>query len=319
MNSERFVIAALALLAGMCQVGAADAFSWKTEPDSVALLQGEQTVWQFHFGTNDPKPCFHPVALPGGPDLIWHRPADHPWHLGLWFSWKFINGVNYWEEDPKTGLLAGRTEWEAPRIETRPDFSARITMNLTYRPAVGPPVLTERRVIEISPPNGQGVYQQDWELTFTAADQDTLLDRTPLANEPNGKPWGGYAGLSVRFARGFQDARALTDQRQIEFADGYYRGKASAMDYAGLIDKREAGIAILDHPGNLNAPSPWYAINDNIMRYFSPAFLCYKPHTIKAGQSLTLRYRLIVHPGRWDTERLRAERERYSVKQLKPD
>jgi len=48
------------------------------------------------------------------------------------------------------------------------------------------------------------------------------------------------------------------------------------------------------------------------MRYFSPAFLCDAAYTIKAGQSLTLRYRLIAHPGRWDSQRLRAEGERYA-------
>jgi len=77
-----------------------------------------------------------------------------------------------------------------------------------------------------------------------------------------------------------------------------------------LIDQQEAGIAILDHPKNLNAPTPWYAINDQTMRYFSPAVLCCKPHTLQAGQSLTLRYRLIIHPGRWDAKRLRSERDR---------
>ena len=28
------------------------------------------------------------------------RPPDHIWHHGLWFSWKFINKVNYWEIYP---------------------------------------------------------------------------------------------------------------------------------------------------------------------------------------------------------------------------
>jgi hypothetical protein len=46
------------------------------------------------------------------------------------------------------------------------------------------------------------------------------------------------------------------------------------------------------------------------MCYFSPALLGYGRHTIKAGQSLTLRYRLIVHPGRWDAQRLRDEGKR---------
>ena len=82
-------LVALAVALGVCRAGDSGALAWKTNQDWVALVQGERVVWQFHFGTNDTKPCFYPVALPEGPDLVWHRPPDHPWHLGLWFSWKF--------------------------------------------------------------------------------------------------------------------------------------------------------------------------------------------------------------------------------------
>ncbi len=278
---------------------------WQRQTGSVALLENGRVVWQFNFHTNQAKPFFHPVAPPGGPALTWDHPADHRWHHALWFSWKFLNGVNYWEEDAETGLSPGRTEWRDAQVETHPDFSARVVMDLTYRPAGGNPVLTEHRVIEISPPDRQGLYRQDWTMTFTAAGQDVVFDRTPLPGEPGGQPWGGYAGLSVRFAQRIKDARAVTAEGLVEFAQGRYRGKAGAMDYSGLFEQSEAGIAILDHPGNLNSPSPWYAINDDTMRYFSPAVLCYHPHTLKPGQSLNLRYRLVVHPGRWSQETLR--------------
>ena len=36
------------------------------------------------------------------------------------------------------------------------------------------------------------------------------------------------------------------------------------------------------------------------MSFFSPAVLCYEPITLQAGERLTLRYRVIVHPGRWN-------------------
>jgi hypothetical protein len=47
------------------------------------------------------------------------------------------------------------------------------------------------------------------------------------------------------------------------------------------------------------------------MHYFSPAVTCYHPHTLKAGQSMTLRYRVIVHPDRWPTSRLQEQIDRY--------
>jgi hypothetical protein len=175
---------------------------WKREAGALALLHNGQVVWQFNFGANATKPFFHPVAPPGGPVLTLDRPPDHPWHRALWFSWKFINGVNYWEENPKTGVAQGQTAWREPRIETRPDFSARIVVDLNYRPANGQLVLTEHRVVEISPPDNDDTFHQNWTMTFTAADKDVVLDRTPLPGEPGGQPWGGLRGFVRSFRKG---------------------------------------------------------------------------------------------------------------------
>jgi hypothetical protein len=285
---------------------------WDQRDGAVSLLHNGTVLWQFNYGTNQPKPFFHPVALPEGPVLTVDRPADHPWHHGLWFAWKYIDGVNYWEPGSGAALSDGRTEWRAARVELHGDFSARIVMDLRYRPAGKDPVLAEHRVIEVSPPDAGGAYLMDWSLAFTAAGQDVVLSRTPIPGEPNGVAWGGYAGLSVRFANQLSEARAVSSQGLVEFNGGTYRGKASAMDYSGLLGQREVGIAILDHPDNLNSPSPWYAIRDNTMRYFSPAVLCFQPCTIKAGQTLRLRYRVVIHPGRWDAEKLRLQSGQYA-------
>jgi hypothetical protein len=279
--------------------------AWRWWAGQVALLRGDHVVWRFRYGPNEGKPAFHPVALPGGPPLTCFRPPDHPWHRGLWFSWKYINHVNYWEEDRKTGRAAGRTEQAPPEILTRADYSARITQDLTYHPAGGQPVMTEHRVIEISPPAADGSYHFDWDQTFTAV-RDVVLDRTPLPHEPGGRMFGGYAGLSVRLAEALAERRGQTAQETVQWHQDRYRGKSVGFDYSGVLNGREMGIAILDHPGNLNAPSPWYAINSAVMHYFSPAVICYHPHAMKAGERLRLRYRVVVHPGRWSAGQIRA-------------
>lgn len=284
----------------------ARAWNWRQTGTATALRLGQQVIWQFNHGPGEAKPCFHPVALPDRPALTGFRPNDHPWHRALWFSWKFINGVNYWEEDRTTGESAGRTEQEPPVIELREDYSARIAQDLVYRPANGNPVMREHRVVEvIAPvPEMNQEFHFDWDMTFTAL-QDLVLDRTPLPEEPGGQVFGGYAGLSVRFAPEFGNVQALTTEEPVVFAQGRYRGRASGFAYRGRIAGRDLGIAILDHPYNLNAPSPWYAINDPVMRYFSPAVICYGPHRMKTGETLRLRYRVIVNQGRWTAETLR--------------
>ena len=125
-----------------------------------------------------------------------------------------------------------------------------------YRPTNGQPVLTEQRVVEVSAPDAQGVYHLDWTMTFKALDRDVLLDRTPILGEPEGKGYGGYAGLSVRFARELTNIQVVASSGPVAFTNGSYRGKAIAADYTGTLENQEIGIAMVDHPGNLNSPAP---------------------------------------------------------------
>jgi hypothetical protein len=111
-----------------------------------------------------------------------------------------------------------------------------------------------------------------------------------------------------------QDVQTWTSQGPIAYTNGTYRGSALAMDYSGVIEKVAAGIAILDHPANINSPSPWYAIYNSNMSYFSPAVICYHPYSLRADQSLSLHYRVVVHPGRWTPEQLRAAEDRYAAR-----
>ncbi|MFZ5832493.1 MAG: PmoA family protein [Planctomycetota bacterium] len=286
--------------------------SWAQGDGFVALRQKDQVVWQFNYGPTEDKPCFHPVAIAGGPTLTQDRPEDHVWHRALWFSWKFINGVNYWEPDLKTMKMVGRTVVKDARIDTPPDFSARITMDIAYGLADQEPLLTEKRLVEVTPPDASGGYMLDWRMTFTAGSQKVVLDRTPLPGEPDGKVHGGYAGLSVRFAREMTEIQATNTEGPIEFEAGRYRGPSMGMDYCGRFDGKEAGIAILDHPRNLNSPSPWYVIHNAKMAYYSPAVIQQGPHTLEPGESMTLQYRVLVHAGRLSAEQLREAVKRYT-------
>ena len=290
-------------------------WKWEQQPDrSLALKQDNTVVWQFNYGADEPKPYFHPVALPDGRVVTCNRPPDHIWHHGLWFSWKFINGLNYWEPDSRTGKPEGRTEWSDVQIATNPNGTARIQMKLNYHPVDGSTAMTERRVVEVSTPDENGQYFMDWICRFTVGDAAVKLDRTPLPDEVGGgKPWGGYAGLSVRLARRLTERSAESTEGPVQFnPESRFRGKAQAMDYHGLIDGRPLGVAICDHPNNLNHPTPWYVIRSQTMSYFSPAVICYGPHRLEAGQSMTLRYRVIVHPEFWDADRLKVEYARFA-------
>jgi type 1 glutamine amidotransferase len=291
-----------------------DGWRWEiVDGASVALIGRAGVLWRFRYDASLDVPSIHPLNSADGRTLSWDRPPDHLWHHGLWFSWKFIDRINYWEMDSKTGRPAGRTTWSNVRVETRNDRSARIRMDLAYRPAgEEAPVLTEKRTIEISAPDGAGVYAVDWSGEFAAV-RPVVLDRTPLPGEPGGQTYGGYAGLSLRLAGALSERRPMTsDGPIVQMLDDRYRGRHIGLDYSGLIDGCIEGVAILDHARNPRTPSPWYVIRSAEMSFFTPAFLCYEPMTIAPGQTFALRYRVMVHPGRWDEARLRTEFARFS-------
>ena len=272
-NCWAILVAAMVLV--VSGAGAAECPAWKSTESSVALCEGEETLWQFNYGDALSKPFFHPVALKGTGPLTWEAPPDHPWHHALWFCWKFINGVNYWEEDRKTGESPGVTDWSNVEIVRNKDFSADIAMDLSYHLPGESPILTEKRRVHISPPNKRGNYHMDWTLTFTAKSEDVVFDRTPLPHEKGGKNFGGYAGLSVRFAKELGDWLAVDSDGNIKEQLERVRVKSRAVDFNGVLAGKPVGIAILDHPENLNAPSPWYIImsEKSPMRYFSPAVI----------------------------------------------
>lgn len=277
------------------------------EGESIGLLgEDGSPVWRFLYGEKRTHPYFHPLSLPAGRVLTADGPADHVHHYGLWFSWKYINGVNFWEHAPGTDRPAGRTEWEVAEVRPREDLSARIVLSVRYVPARGEVALCERRVIEVSAPETGGGFVIDWSSRFVAAAEEVVLDRTPPPGEPGGQVWGGYAGLSARLVQ-MGERRASTLEGAAEFnAEDRFRGRSNGFDYSGVVDGEQVGIAILSDPANLNAPSPWYAIRSSAMTFFTPAVLCYQPHRLGRGEGFDLRYRVVVHPGRWGPEHLAA-------------
>jgi hypothetical protein len=293
--------------------GQSTGLQWRKGADTVALLKNAKPVWQFNYAATLSKPYFHPLALPAGSDLTWLSPKDHPHHFALFFSWKYLNQVNYWEEPG--GIPEGVTRWTNVRVDARPDFSAGIALDLQYRPRNGTAdVLTERRFVTVSPPAKDGAYSLDWDLEFSAGGEDVVLDRMPPDTSPDGNARGGYAGLSVRLARELTDPMVTATAPTGALAKERYGFSAAAAEFSGTIDGAAVGIAFLDHPSNPRHPTRWYAIMDGSVPfwYLNASLLQPESYTLPAGRKFRLRYRVVVHPGRWDSTRLEKEHLQFS-------
>lgn len=283
-----------------------DSIFFEKTDSCFSLKNGSYPIWQFNFNNRYGRPYFHPVVTAKS-ILTCVDPPDHPWHLGLWFCWKYINGVNYWEylddfKSERTGYKsAGITEIKDISFENGNDFSAKIEMNISYYPENGNEVLTEKSQISISSPSENGSFNIDYYNTYTAVADEVILDRTPVQTEPGGRTWGGYAGLSVRFSQDFTNPFIITETDNTDY-------KKNNWVYMGFntLTGDTAGISIIHDPEFTTRNTSWYIIRTPQIPffYYSPAVIYDGPITMKKGDKLHLKYRVLIIPGKTSKENL---------------
>jgi hypothetical protein len=245
-----------------------------------------------------PKPYIHPLLTPSGLLLTNYEPHDHVWHRGLWFTIKFVNEENFWEEQAPFGTQ--ETE-PYPEVTALPDGSVAIRSALRWRRPGGDEAMREQRAVTWRRLEDAEVI--DWETQLTAL-RDTLLDRTPYTT------WGGYGGLTFRGTRGLDRTRFLTPDGEQERMRGE---RAPWCDLSGRLDggpDRAAGVCFLDHPSNPRHPTPFYGHPPSV-NFLNAAFLFHEPMRLAEGETLRMRLRVLVHDGFWDAGRAQAAFDEY--------
>jgi hypothetical protein len=278
---------------------------WHRDDTTIAWRDGTNVIWRFSFDPAKGKTFFDPITV-GGTALTNFKPEDHPWHYGLWFSWKYINKANYWEENRQTGKAEGATGWNAPVIVTKPDGSANIKLEVTYTHPTGRVDMMENRELVLSAPKADGSYSIDWSARFTAGKEGAVLDRTPMPGEPEGRVNGGYAGLGLRMASPPLGFSVVSSAGPVDkFESDRARPNAAAIACNFIEGSRDAGgIAIFSDPMNAGEEAPWYVVNSREMRFVCAAILAPKILTLKAGEEMKLHYRIAVRPQAWTVDAL---------------
>lgn len=297
-TADRLLPAALLFVASLA-LGADDPRRFVTDPASgaVTMQVGGKTCWSYSPSSKEGKPYFHPLAIPGTDDVLTSfRPPDHNWHLGFWFSWKFINGVNFWEPSSN-----GVTRVVEQHVATNADFSLSIDATLAYV-ADGREAVRERRTVRVTTqPNGN--YAFEWDTTFTALGKDAVFASTPVKKDKEGKRWavGGYAGLMLRladspaFAYSFVNAEGQTDVMACGEKSDWVAVTATA-----AADGAKAKITVRDNPENPRHPTPWFArhsTTDHKGRGYylvGPSMIFHEPMTLPADTSARFRYTVTV-------------------------
>jgi hypothetical protein len=285
-------------------------FTWLENDSTFALFENDQVLWRFNFNTFHGKPFFHPIYINSN-RITCVSPDDHPWHLGLWFSWKYINGKNYWEYIGESCESEGITEIKSAKLEKMADYMAKITLKINYYTSKQEVVLNETRIIHVSSPKKDGRIHMDYDFNFEALADSVDLNRTPLLGEPEGKSWGGYAGLSIRFNQDFMNSKIISSFGE----DNDVNGKIGDWLYMGFkgFDGNLVGSAIMIPGETKREGEAWYSVNNPEFPfyYFSPAYLYLKPQLLKKGERIKLKYRILHLEGDVKREELKNEYDNY--------
>jgi len=274
-------------------------FSLRETETSVALLNHGRMVWEHVHDRKIGKPYMR-IGLIDGTELTRPCPfpedypkSDHTWHRALWWSWKAINGINFWEQNQPG------TDPVDVEITHSDDGSVRIGLTIAYHLPDQPALVNEKRIITVSAPDKKGTYRIDWQATFTPAGEDAVVFNK-----------NSYGGMAIRMAAeccgnantGTQAWKFVDNEGRANFNNQAARWAA----YLGTTPNGQpAGVAMFDHPDNPRHPSYWQSRSQ--YPYLNPSFTCKEDYTLPAGKSLTLRYRILVHQGAADTERLEQE------------
>ena len=245
------------------------------------------------------KPVLFPIIGPGENVMVRQWPMkdaapgeekDHPHHRGLWFSHGSVNATDFWMETPKAGQIIIQG---VPEITSGPGTVTLKTKESWQKPGGGE-VMTSATMITCGT-DGSDRYI-DYTVTMSAGAEDVVFGDTKE----------GTMAIRVNPQLNFKGAVAKGTATTSEGKTGAaaWGTHAKWVDYTAPMNGGVTGVACFDHPSNLRHPTTWHARDYGLIAAnpFGLHDFEKKPkgtgdHTVKKGESLTLRYRWLFHTG----------------------
>lgn len=259
---------------------------FKQESSTLAITIDGQPFATYNFADELPKPFLLPVQTASG--VVLNRnlgdasDPDHPHHKGMWNAIDEVNEVKFWAEKGPIRNVSVKP------LPAESDVGVFEVVNEWRHPETGVPQLTETAVITVHP-NRLLVY----DMTLTASHVDATFEDTKE----------GLFGFRVAPSMKEKNGGHVVSNDGTETTKECWGKAWNWVDYYGPVEGKTVGVAIMDHPKNFR-PSR-YHVRDYGLFSISPfGEKAYtnganeaKPHHLKKGESLRLRYAIYFHDG----------------------
>ena len=250
--------------------------------DKIEIRINGNLLTNYILSEHEKYPFFFPVNGPSNASVTSMRNANYPHHSSLFFGCDKVNGGNYWQEGLDRGQIV---PIRADILESGGDKVIIENENIWRRPSAMAPIKDIRTITITAPSND--MYQIDFIIIMEML-LDVSIDKT------------NHSLLSVRMD---PDLAVINGGTMVnaegETGEKGTFGLASPwMDYHGSRMGLTEGIAILQHPSNEWYPARWFTRDYG---FFSPTPMYWpengKNTLLQKGQSLELRYRVLIHTG----------------------
>ncbi len=282
----------------------------KEGPDKIRVEIDGQLFTEYCF-TGAPHVYFYPLIGPGGARMTRDWPMkdspgedhDHPHHRSLWFAHGAVNGYDFWTES--ASFAKGTPPHPLGEIHHDKFLEVKggekegvIRDQLKWVTSDGTTPLTSVQTLRVyERPANERLF--DFEVALTAGDKDVIFGDTK------------EGAMAMRVAESMKlGTKAKPGTGHMVDSSGNHDndvwGKHNDwVDYSGLVDGKPVGITFFDNPKNPRHPTRWHARDyglfaanpfcENEMDKTQPKGA--GDFKIPAGQTVTFRYRILLHEG----------------------
>jgi hypothetical protein len=254
----------------------------RLDKDQVTVHIDGKLFTGYKFADSQKYPYFWPVNGPvSGKSITTETSEPYPHHHSLFFGCDRVNGGNYWQDVNKRGQIVS----QGPKIVEASGERVVFTDKCSWRQPDAEPIISDTRRIVITAPS-KDVRLIDFEISL-----EPLVDIEILKTNHALFSARVVSELSVKSGGILINAEGKTGEK------GTFGANSRWCDYSGTREGVAEGIAIFQNPHNRWFPSKWFTRDYG---FFSPTPMYWLEGDrleLPKGETLTLRYRVVVHAG----------------------
>lgn len=324
----------------------------RAESKRVDVLIDGQPFTSYIYPETIKKPVLNPLRAASGTVVTRGYPleprpgerVDHPHHVGLWFNYGDVNGLDFWNNSdsikPEKRHEYGTIRHRKVNRMTNGNESGTLEVSTDWLSPDGKVLLREdtRFVFRGSKPNEKTGFRTVDRITTLTAQQEAVSfkdnkegmmalrvarelehpsDKPEIFTDASGKPTAvpvmnneGVTGL-YRSSTGLE-------------GDAVWGTRAAWVSLSGQINAQPVTVAIFDNPANVGYPTYWHARGYGL---FAANNLGQKAMSggkeelnfrLLAGKSVTFRHRVVIYSGSKPTDaQMNQEASRFATDKTK--